>query len=514
LVVMASSLTWRCMSLALVVLALYTTQAMSRNLQELSMEDRHEQWMTNYGLVYKDSVEKEMRFQVFKTNVEYIDTFNKVGDRTYVLSVNGFADQTNEEFIASRNGYKNSLNESLGQRSGNKMLQQFHLAWIGERKELSHLSRTKANATSPSSCLLTIFDVKILKNTGSCWAFSTVASMEGITQLSTGKLISLSEQELVDCDVNGEDQGCEGGLMDDAFDFIVQNHGLATEGTYPYKAIDGACDKKKKPPMQLNITGHEDVPANDEKALLKAVANQPIAVAIDASGSAFQFYSSGVFTGDCGTQLDHGVTAVGYGTASDGTKYWLVKNSWGTSWGENGYIRMQRDIGTEGGICGIAMMASYPTAYMFMYVNGVITEQCTLLHEITNVASPTSQGAEVDVCSLMVVIPTQADVTTNTNVNVARALATKTRYKVQPISPHGTRSRVQGETQADEEWTTVRLPRQNLDGYIKEISDDTLGLIYACGKCGTFFYNFEYAQKHLKNDHPVLRDKLLFGGRH
>ncbi|KAF9591104.1 hypothetical protein IFM89_001448 [Coptis chinensis] len=153
--------------------------------------------------------------------------------------------------------------------------------------------------------------------------------MEGITQLSTGKLISLSEQELVDCDINGEDQGCEGGLMDDAFDFIVQNHGLATEGTYPYKAIDGTCDKKKEASHAANIT---DVPANDEKALLKAVANQPIAVAIDASGSDFQFYSSGVFKGECGTQLDHGVTTVGYGTTSDD------------------------------GICGIAMMASYPTA--------------------------------------------------------------------------------------------------------------------------------------------------------
>ncbi|GJV72538.1 senescence-specific cysteine protease SAG39-like protein [Tanacetum coccineum] len=136
--------------------------------------------------------------------------------------------------------------------------------------------------------------------------------MEGITQLKTGKLISLSEQELVDCDTSGVDQGY--------------------------------------------------VPANSESALLKAVARQPVSVAIDASGSDFQFYSSGVFTGECGTELDHGVTAVGYGTSDDGTKYWLVKNSWGTSWGQEGYIMMERDVDAKEGICGIAMQASYPTA--------------------------------------------------------------------------------------------------------------------------------------------------------
>jgi KDEL-tailed cysteine endopeptidase len=118
--------------------------------------------------------------------------------------------------------------------------------------------------------------------------------------------------------------------MDDAFKFIQQNHGLALEASYPYKRVDGTCNANKDTNHAAKINGFEDVPANSEKAFLKAVAHQPVSVAIDASGSDFQFYSSGVFKGSCGIELHHGVTAVGYGTTSDGTKYWLVKNSWGT----------------------------------------------------------------------------------------------------------------------------------------------------------------------------------------
>jgi C1A family cysteine protease len=132
-----------------------------------------------------------------------------------------------------------------------------------------------------SSLMLILFGTKI----GSCWAFSTVAATEGINQLTTGKLVSLSEQELVDCDTQGEDQGCEGGLMEDGFEFIIKNHGITTEANYPYQVADGTCNSKKEASRIAKITGYESVPANSEAALLKAVANQPISVSIDAGGS-------------------------------------------------------------------------------------------------------------------------------------------------------------------------------------------------------------------------------------
>ena len=195
---------------------------------------------------------------------------------------------------------------------------------------------------------------------GCCWAFSTVAAMEGITQIKTGKLISLSEQELVDCDTN-KNRGCKGGRMTNAFEFIKSNGGLTTEANYPYEDMQGNCKPKKSANWTTTITGYKYVPANNETALLQAVAKQPVSVAVDGSGKDFQFYSSGIFRGDCGTHLDHAVTALGYGTGTDGTKYWLIKNSWSTMWGESGYMRIQRDASAREGLCGIAMDPCYPT---------------------------------------------------------------------------------------------------------------------------------------------------------
>ncbi|KAK4797725.1 hypothetical protein SAY86_030051 [Trapa natans] len=322
--------------------------AWSASLQGLPMSKRHDQWMVRYGRTYANRAEKERRFEIFKTNVEYIDSFNREGGKPYKLEVNGFADLTNEEFRASRTGY-NKPGISSGDR-------------IPMEPALFNGNATPASVDWRVEGAVT--PVKDQGNCGCCWAFSAVAAMEGIHKIKNGTLISLSEQELVDCDVDGLDHGCEGGLMDDAFKFIINKGGLTTEADYPYTGDDGVChmNQTSNPNPAVTITGFIDVPANSESALQLAVASQPVSVAIDAEGYNFQFYGGGVFTGSCGTILNHGVTAVGYGTELDGTKYWMVKNSWGTDWGEDGYIRMERDVSRQEGLCGIAMFPSYPTA--------------------------------------------------------------------------------------------------------------------------------------------------------
>jgi C1A family cysteine protease len=205
---------------------------------------------------------------------------------------------------------------------------------------------------------------------GSCYSFSALESVESAYFLETGKLVNLSEQQIVDCSSAYGNEGCNGGEMSSVFQYIIDN-GICLEKDYPYKAVDGTCKKCKS---ALKIDSFVDVTPNSETALQQAVSLRPIAIAIEADQSSFQFYSSGVLTSSCGTALDHGVELVGYGTYSNdngdhvsrgsssnnGIDYWKVRNSWGKSWGMDGYILLARNVKQKGGQCGIAMQPSYP----------------------------------------------------------------------------------------------------------------------------------------------------------
>jgi len=201
--------------------------------------------------------------------------------------------------------------------------------------------------------------VKNQGSCGSCWSFSATGSLEGAHYLKYGTLLSFSEQHLVSCDK--VDLGCNGGWMDDAFTWVQGNGGIATEDDYPYTSGSGtsaACDSTKdaKKVAAVAPQSFTDVQTGSVTALQSAVAQQPVSIAIQANQLAFQSYSGGILTGRCGTRLDHGVLLVGYGT-ENGVDYWKVKNSWGTSWGEGGYIRIQR---SSDDLCGVLDAPSYP----------------------------------------------------------------------------------------------------------------------------------------------------------
>ncbi|KAH7544947.1 hypothetical protein FEM48_Zijuj01G0040100 [Ziziphus jujuba var. spinosa] len=186
------------------------------------------------------------------------------------------------------------------------------------------------------------------------------SSYRGSCTNQNGNLISLSEQQLVDC--TEDNDGCSGGLMNNAYDSIVKNQGISSEAGYEYEGINGTCEIEKEMEKAAQTTGHEDVPHNDEEALLKAVSSQQVSVTLDASGSDCQIYGEGVFDGDCGTSPTHAVTIIGYGETEYGTEYWLIKNSWGENWGENGYMRILRGSDSPQGASGIARYPSYPIA--------------------------------------------------------------------------------------------------------------------------------------------------------
>lgn len=190
---------------------------------------------------------------------------------------------------------------------------------------------------------------------GSCWAFAAVASIESLYKLRTGRLVSLSEQELVDC-ASPPNYGCGGGDPATTMWWVARNGGLATTWEYPYESKQGQCRRGR---IRVGrIRGGAAVAPNSEAALERAVALQPVVVSINAA--TFQHYKGGVLSGPCDAGINHAVTVVGYGADAGGHKYWIVKNSWGDAWGENGYVRMERRVGVREVLCGIASMPYYP----------------------------------------------------------------------------------------------------------------------------------------------------------
>ena len=272
-------------------------------------------------------------FFTFKNNMEYIEQFN---NNLFKVEVNQFVDV-------------NLLENNL----------------IKKRKHQLYENATEVfDIEFPNSVNWVeknvVTKVKNQGQCGSCYAFSATGSMEGIYAIKNNHLRNISEQQIVDCSGNEGNQGCFGGYMNQVFQYVIDNDGICSEQEYPYNAIQNKCNDKCQSIVQ--ISSYQNVTQNNETILMNAVAQQPVSVAIQANLPSFQFYSKGIYNdSQCTDELDHGVLVVGYGEDDNNVSYWLVKNSWGPNWGENGYIRILRNLtNNTSGMCGIAMEPSFP----------------------------------------------------------------------------------------------------------------------------------------------------------
>ena len=315
------------MKTALLVAA--TAAVASANLSESQTQFLFTRFIETHKPAY-ETKEFFTKYNTFKNNLDIILAHNANPSKTFTMGVTQFADLSAEEF-AARHTMK-PMGASLRSKAAKKFTGKVPASvdWRDDKTVVGAVQ-------DQGQC-------------GSCWAFSAVGAMEGAYGLAKGNFMKFSEQQLVDCAGSEGNNGCNGGLMDTAFAYYEKNGIYETNHYGPYTARDGSC---KAITSQADVDGSEvtgyDMVDNNEDALVAAAAQQPVSVAIAASGSAFQFYTSGVITGSaCGTQLDHGVLVVGYGTENN-VDYYIVRNSWGASWGEKGYVRIQRGADT----CGI-----------------------------------------------------------------------------------------------------------------------------------------------------------------
>jgi len=297
-------------------------------------------YMSTHGKMYATKEEYEFRLDIFAKKMEFIEKHNSLNADDHLVGLNHLADWTDAE-------YKNLLGYN------NKH---------AEKRTRRHHKRVESAKAAPASVDWrtegAVTPVKNQGQCGSCWSFSATGSMEGAYKIAGNDLTSFSEQQLVDCSKAEGNMGCNGGLMDYAFTF-AEKTAMDTEASYPYKGRQGTCNTSVS--GVATVSNFTDVTPKSPSALQEALALGPVSIAIDASGLGFQLYHSGVLKRFCGTSLDHGVLAVGYGSES-GTDFWIVKNSWGAAWGEKGYVRILRDMTKQdAGTCGLQLDPSYPS---------------------------------------------------------------------------------------------------------------------------------------------------------
>lgn len=308
-------------------------------------------WTSQFNKQYGIE-EMAIRFTNWKSNFDLVQEHN-AKDLDYQLEMNHFGDLSTEEFSALHFGLNAELQSTINHTDAMDNDND-----SSNTTELSALNLPKSVDWRKSG---KVSHVKNQGQCGGCWAFSASGALEGLYAIKHSKLVSLSEQQMIDCAGSAYgNNGCDGGLMTGAFAY-TRTYGIEADTGYKYAASAGNCNSNSKKVVFKN-TGYKVVNAQDTLALKRAVAQQPVSVGIDASSSSVQLFKGGVITGGCDTGLNHGVLIVGYGTAKNGQEYWIVKNSWGAGWGDKGFFNVAMGSQNGGkGVCGINMMASYPT---------------------------------------------------------------------------------------------------------------------------------------------------------